>query len=358
MPTHDLIPAAHTIPLHWGWLYFFLILTFYLHILFVNALLGTGLIALFYEFKPGNKEKNAGITRILSKKLIFFLAFAVNLGVAALLFLQALYGQFLYVSSILLAVYWLLTVFLLITAYYGAYVYNLRHENLFLSRKFLILGIVLLLLSVAFIFSNNMSLMLRPEKWPEYFNHPGGTFLNLNDPTLLPRYLHFLTASVAVGGLILAISGKWRKNLSGNIAQSYLNAGMRFFTAATFIQIILGLLFLISLPQKIIWEFMGGNLLYTTVFIFTLGCSFLLLVLGTLQKLWSSTATLLLTIMGMVFMRDFVRSMFLEDYFQLKDLKVDAQYSAFYLFIIALACGTALIIYMCRKCLNTSSKEY
>ncbi|MFW6415014.1 MAG: hypothetical protein ACOCZ2_01745 [Thermodesulfobacteriota bacterium] len=357
MPAQELIPPPHTIPVHWGWLYFLLILTFYLHILFMNAMLGTGIIALFYEFKPGNKDKNSQLSREISKKLIFFVAFAVNLGVAALLFLQVLYGQFLYVSSVLMAVYWLLIVILLILAYYGTYIYNMRYNYLPLTRKFLILGIVLLFLSVAFFFSNNMTLMLEPQHWRGYFQNPGGTLLNLQDPSLVPRYLHFVTASVAVGGLVIAISGRWKKGNSLSYFQNSLDTGMRWFTAATFIQIILGFLFLISLPQKVILGFLGGNTLYTAVFIFTLTCSFLLLVLGTLKKLWSSVATLLLTLVGMVLMRDFVRSMFLEDYYNLQDLKPSPQYSSFVLFLSALILGVALIIYLCRKSLQTSGKE-
>ena len=357
MPAQELIPPPHTIPVHWGWLYFFLILTFYLHLLFMNAMLGISVIALFYEFKPGRDETSAALSRDISRKLIFFAAFAVNLGVAALLFLQVLYGQFLYVSSILMAVYWLGIVVLLLLAYYGAYVYNLHHEYLFLTRKFLVLGIVLLFLSVAFFFTNNMTLMLRPEQWTRYFHNPGGTLLNLNDPTLIPRYLHFLTASVAVGGLVVAISGRWKKNNAVKESQNFQNAGMKWFTAATFLQIILGFLFLISLPPKIILAFMGGNVLYTAVFVFTLSCSFLLLVLGALKKLWASTATLLATILGMVLMRDFVRSMFLEDYFKFEDLELSSQYPAFFLFITALICGVALIAYLCRKSLHPSGKE-
>ena len=357
MPANNLVPPPHTIPVHWGWLYFFLVLTFYLHLLFMNAMLGTSVIALVHEFKPGKDDTNAALSRDVSKKLVFFLAFAVNLGVATLLFLQVLYGHFLYVSSILMAVYWLLTVLLLILAYYGAYVYNLRHSYLLLTRKFLILGIVLLFLSVAFFFTNNMTLMLRPEQWVGYFEHPGGTLLNLNDPTLLPRYLHFLTASIAVGGLVVAISGRWKKNNAVEDSQNFLNTGMKWFTAATFVQILLGFLFLISLPPKIILAFMGGNVLYTAVFVFTLACSFLLLVMGALRKLWASTAILLATILGMVLMRDFVRSMFLEDYFKFQELEISSQYSAFFLFLTALVCGIGLIIYLCRKSLHPSGKE-
>jgi uncharacterized membrane protein YwaF len=42
MDPATLIPYRDTIPVHWGWFQFLLILTFGLHILFINAMLGSG----------------------------------------------------------------------------------------------------------------------------------------------------------------------------------------------------------------------------------------------------------------------------------------------------------------------------
>ena len=53
----------------------------------------------------------------------------VNLGIPPLLFLQTLFGQFLYSSSILMAVFWLSVVPVLIVAYYAAYGFVHRHRQ-------------------------------------------------------------------------------------------------------------------------------------------------------------------------------------------------------------------------------------
>lgn len=132
------------------------------------------------------------------------LALAVNFGVAPFLFLQVLYGHFLYPSIVLMAVWWMFVALFAMLAYYGLYVSDgavrpaRRTPILFLSA--------LLLLMTAFLLSNASTLMLRPDFWFRWFSEPHGHLLNTSDPTLFPRYLHILLASLAVGGLTMA----WR----------------------------------------------------------------------------------------------------------------------------------------------------
>ena len=201
-----LIPQPETIPVPYGWFQALLILTFVLHLLVMNTMLGSSIIALITEF--GSSEAPPRTSRDISAKLPTTIAFTVNFGVAPLLFLQVLYGHFMYTSSVLMAVYWLSVIGLLIIAYYCAYLYNFKFEALGGSRVVFIALASVLLLAIAFFFTNNMTLMQLPESWPRYFANPGGTLLNLDDPTLWPRYLHFVVASVAVAGLGPGTSGR------------------------------------------------------------------------------------------------------------------------------------------------------
>ena len=109
-----LIPTPDTIPVHWGWFQFLLLLTFYLHILFMNVMLGTIIIAFVRHFQ--RPTETCPLTEEISQKLPFSIALAVNFGVAPLLFVQVLYGHFIYASSILMAVLWLSIVGILIAA--------------------------------------------------------------------------------------------------------------------------------------------------------------------------------------------------------------------------------------------------
>jgi hypothetical protein len=205
-----LIPQALPIPVDWGWFYLFQVLTFIIHILVMNVMLGAAIIALVHHLR--GKRETDPLTKTVSVKLPFTIAFAVNFGVAPLLFMQVLYGQFLYTSSVLMAVYWLAVVGLVIAAYGSAYIYDFRYTSLG-GLKTVFIGLTALcLLATAFIFTNNMTLMLSPEAWSEYFDNPGGPILNLSDPTVLPRYLHIVASSTALGGLALALLYSRRKD--------------------------------------------------------------------------------------------------------------------------------------------------
>ncbi len=114
----------------------------------MNAMLGGGIIALISTLRGGNE--NSLLCKEFSYKWPYTIAFAVNMGVAPLLFVQVLYGQFIYSSSILMAVWWFSIFGILILAYYSAYIYDFKFEALGGLRIFMIELSVLILLLVGF----------------------------------------------------------------------------------------------------------------------------------------------------------------------------------------------------------------
>lgn len=112
-----LIPPADSIPVHWAWLEGFLLLTFGFHLLFMNSVVGSAVIA---TVRAVTRPQDPAPT-LLGKALPSLLALTINFGVAPLLFAQVLYGGFLYTSSVIMAVYWLGLIFVLIAAYYLLY---------------------------------------------------------------------------------------------------------------------------------------------------------------------------------------------------------------------------------------------
>jgi hypothetical protein len=88
MDVAALIPTADTLPVPWGWFQFLLLLTFLLHLLFMNAMLGSAIIGLVSELRKPSEPPP--LARDLAGSLPFLIAFAVNFGVAPLLFLQVL----------------------------------------------------------------------------------------------------------------------------------------------------------------------------------------------------------------------------------------------------------------------------
>ena len=139
-----LIPTPDTIPVHWVWFEILLTLTFVIHLLFMNVLLGSGLFAFWEEWRGRGGEPSSASQ--LSHAMPTALAMTVTFGVAPLLFIQVLYGQFIYTSSVLMAVLWLSVVGLLILAYYGLYIYHFKYQKLGGGRR-VVLGVAVLFIS-------------------------------------------------------------------------------------------------------------------------------------------------------------------------------------------------------------------
>jgi len=350
-----LIPTPDSIPVHWGWFKVFLIITFMIHIILVNIMIGGGIIAFFQSFfksrfgrkKYCTKNNSDLLEKDMSEKLTFIIAFAVNFGVAPLLFLQVLYGHFIYISSQLMAVYWLSIIGLLIIAYYSAYYYKFNFDTLN-NRVCFIGAALLILLFIGFLFTNNMTLMMTPGRWISYFDNPGGTFLNLSEPTLLPRFFHFMTASAAIGGLFIAIIWRLKQKKGVPGAKENIELGMKWFIHATLLQIVVGFWFQMSLPKNIMMLFMGESRLHTMIFLISLVVAVLVLFFSIRRNVWLSAGSVLTLLFLMIIMRDMVRTAYLKPFFELSDLTVFHQYSPLIFFLISLVLGITLIIYMIR----------
>jgi len=346
MEIATLIPSPEAIPVTSEWFGFLLTLTFMLHLLFMNVMVGTGIISLC-----GHLRQNAGtcyLEKDISQKLTFIIAFTINLGVAPFLFLQVLYGQFIYVSSMIMAVYWLSVIILLIIAYYSAYYYKFNFDRLHSARTYFISFTVLIFFVIAFLFTNNMTLMSKPETWTVFFDNPRGTVLNLSDPSLFPRFLHFMTASAAVGGLFIALlwSLKQKKGIPG--AEVYIERGMKWFTYSTALQILIGSWFLISLPKEIMLLFMGRNTIYTHTFIISLILTVMTLVFGFYRKVRGAAISALALVFSMILMRDMLRTAYLAPYFRLTDIPVIPQYSPMIIFFASFIGTAVVVIYVLR----------
>lgn len=140
-------------------------------------------------------------------------------------------------------------------------------------RTALFAASILGLLYVGWMFSNNMTIMLQPETWLKYFN-TDGAFLNWSDPVIYPRFLHFMTGALAIGGLFVALLGQVRTN------DDMIDTGMLWFTRATLINLAVGIWFLAALPQDILLAFMGRNIPATGTLVASLIAAAFMLIAG------------------------------------------------------------------------------
>ena len=209
-----LLSPPMALPVPSGFLKVLLLLTFFVHLVLVNVLLGSVILSVI-DRRASASDRKGGVA-FMPKVL----ALAVNFGVAPFLFLQVLYGHFLYPSIVLMAVWWMFVALFAMLAYYGLYVSDgavrpaRRTPILFLSA--------LLLLMTAFLLSNASTLMLRPDFWFRWFSEPHGHLLNTSDPTLFPpgasggasvirKWTGKRPSAVSAGGWIGFSTFPWRR---------------------------------------------------------------------------------------------------------------------------------------------------
>ena len=159
--------------------------------------------------------------------------------------------------------------------------------------------------------------MLRPDFWFRWFSEPHGRLLNTGDPTLFPRYLHILLASLAVGGLTMAWRAQWGKRApeSGREeAERRFRRGLDWFFYASLAQVPVGLLFLSALPPDVRSLFLGGDALSTAALMLAVSGLCIALVLARQGRLKLAGAAALGVILVMVCVRGMVRDAMLQPY--------------------------------------------
>ena len=341
-----LIPTPDSIPVPWGWFQALLLPTFLLHILMMNVMLGLVCIALVGHLS--RQHTAVAFCGDISAALPFTIAFAVNFGVAPLLFVQVLYGHLIYTSSILIASFWLTVIALLIGSYSLAYLYKYQFDRLG-GRKPLVVGLILLmLLTIGFIYVNNFTLMQRPQTWTRYFASPGGFLLNLGDPTFWPRYLHFMLSAPAIGGLAMALYHHRRERKGATDAHPFIRSGCRWFTHATLLNIAIGLWFAAVLPKGVLNPSTSIGLQLTLALTAGMICTIPALFHGfrcrpVAASLWTLAALVL-----MVLARSLLRTAMLTPWFTPSQLTVRSEYGPLILFLVIFVGGLALIGWMLR----------
>ncbi len=358
MNAQSVIPAVDAMPLpapYWL-LKTLLIVTLILHLIAMNMMLGGVFMAFAAKIKSNKSEHFKKLFGDLSKKIPTLVAATVTLGVAPLLFLQVIYGQFFYTSSVLMGWFWFSVVVILIFAYYGFYYVAIKQETPSVKWIFFFSGILILL--IGFFLSNNMTLMLEPSKWlAMYKKNPDGVNLNFSHAPLIPRYLHFLIAASAVGGLFTAILGVIKWDSDREYSHFLINAGSKWFWVSTLLQIVIGFVFLFSLPKDKTMLFMGGNAVATISFVVgLLGAVATIYFAVKVPKksdprksvVWTASVTGLIIIL-MILGRDVLRNEYLKLYFKPENFVVSTQWTVMILFLILFIAGIALWLLMMKK---------
>ena len=345
----SLIPAADTIPVHWLWFQVLLIVTFFIHMVLMNFLLGGSLLTV-WDLLRGKLEKNA------TGSIPTLVALTVNFGVPPLLFVQVLYGHFFYSSSVMLAVPWILVIPILILAYYGAYIFVKRVDRAPVLSKGALVFTSLSLLYIAFMLVNNNTLAMRPERWDIYLQDPGGWNLNLGEPTLWPRYLHFLLAALAIGALGRAIAYYYSK-LDEKDKQVQIKRNLKIFAWITVIQFAIGSWFWLTMPEAVWKIFMGESFFATAMMVAGWLLALLILHSAFTGRLKSAMVLGGLEVLVMVIVRDLARGAYFKDLFRPSELRNVGELSPLIAFLLVFVVGLFALYYMIRLMFTSKTSQ-
>lgn len=375
------IPAA-------AWVFTLLLTgTMYLHVLFMNFAVGGCVIATVLDSLTLLRRGNHDLTvRIIWQVVPVALSLTITTGVAPLLFVQLLYGQFFYTANVLMGFVWLAVVGLLILGFYLAYFISYRLGNVPAGRmgtwnrspaKRLPISALcaVLFLSIAWVLTNNHMLSVQPDAWPQ-----DGTWaqnrLIVTPALTVPRFLHNVGGILAVSGVWIAAIGWWRKRRGVDppqIALRIIRTGLWITTPILILAAVGGTVMLFGLPQEV-----RSGLVASTGLLSILWWIALIGVVG--QVVFAVAALrrperfrhfaglagcMMLTLAGMLCGREQIRLSFLSRpgvAFELDDWTVHWQRSTIAIFVVVLVIGLLLIAWMVHVSVSaarhtTPSKE-
>ncbi|MHB8078860.1 MAG: c-type cytochrome [Candidatus Krumholzibacteriia bacterium] len=230
-----------------------LVVLFLVHILFVNLMVGGSLLTLWAEWTGRRDPARDALARAIGRTITVNKSLAVVLGVGPLLAINLLYTVYFYSANALTGAAWIMVVPLVTTAFLATYAHKYTWDRL-ARRKWLHLALgalaSLIFLTVPFIFLANINLMLFPARWGEVRGFLSALVL----PNALPRYLHFVAASVSLTALYLLF---WftrpafpvATELPGYDRPALRRLFYRIALGATALQLAFGPLVLFTLPR-------------------------------------------------------------------------------------------------------------
>lgn len=248
----DLIPALDPAPIPGppGLLVFLWVVTFFLHLLFVNAALGG---AIFSALLPAalKPEARRPVALFLAEVSSWAISLAVTFAIAPLLFLQTLYGRFFYTATVFVAPVWLGLLVLLMAAYYLNWAAKFRLKAGKSADLPVALSAVLFVVIAAIQVAVYL-IQVQPALWSVYAARPS---LVVFDPAYLPRLLHFLLAALSMAAILPAAFPRAGEPGSGEAARFGLFVAM----VATGAQFAVGLWLLGVLPSDVLKGLMRGG---------------------------------------------------------------------------------------------------
>ncbi len=333
---------------------FLMALTLALHWSFLSMTAGGAMAYLLPQPSPAVDRKG------LSVFLPFSLSMAMTLGIAPLLFVQVLYGNFFYTANILMGYVWLaLLVLVLINIYLLFFAYRRIKQG----RSVGPIGLVVLLLLAgsALILSSNATLTQNPQAW-DTFRSKMGMVPYLADATFWPRWMFAILALLAGGGLFVTIYRRIQLGKQNEPSRQEISISLMISLAALVGLLLCGFWASRSLPEAIrstLFESAESIFAYaaTAAFLIALILVFIARRAVSLPKLILAGGVFFLGLSAIAALRDTLRRIALADHLSLSKLPVHPQWDSFALFAVVFVLGLALVAYLVSISYRTKSQD-
>ncbi|MEN3045282.1 MAG: hypothetical protein ABDH37_08755 [Candidatus Hydrothermales bacterium] len=328
---------------------FLLVLTFVIHILFVNLTVGSVFMSFFLSLKGNIYSKK--LSTALIKVTPFFISMSILFGVAPLLFVQVIYDAFFYTASSLLGLYVILFIFSMMLGYtliYISYFKKDKNEKLFKILTFI--SFTLFLFS-GFVMHSISFLSVIPEKWMEIFtsSEPVNTSGSQLKYFQISRFLHFIIPSFINLGIFLMLYSEYyreREDMEKNYIEFVYKTGAKLSFYFIILQIIVGLWFLFDIP--ITFRFYLNPFLIVGK-ILSLILAFLLFKILKEGKIKGEIIALLalLILFFMSYSRESLRATYLSQFhYSIFDYKLNLDIGSTLLFLLTFIMGLIVISFL------------
>ncbi len=323
---------------------------FWVHMVFMGLWFAGFIVGLLLLSSNGNLRF---VGQKILKRMPIIIAFGVNAGIVPLLFLQVLYPQFFYTSTILQGWYWFFVIILVILAYYGTYyyVYNVDRPERTRSAYFVGWLSALIFLFLGIVFASEMQFMVSPERWSDFFSSSIGGAVPGNSlafsGTALQRYFMVFGLSLSTVAAFIAFDKHALTGLkeidSGELKT--LIFGLTFLGLVVFGSGALPYLRYLQPYLKGIglWQFLAG----IGPFLALLG-GFLYLIQPSRTTAWFLVILQALSLLFNAITRQIVQVRELSKYVNLSSLPMNVQFSPILLFLITLVVGILVIVWLLR----------
>ena len=325
------------------------LLTLSIHIVFMNFVVGGSLLTVANRIAAirGNQFFHLLNDRI-GKAIPPAISLTITFGVAPLLFVQALYGHLFYTTNILLGHWWLAVVIALLAGFYMSYLHTRTGPLWWL----LSIPTALLFVYIAVVFTANAQLLANPDRWLTMGDND--LLGAMNDRQFWPRLMHNLGGAMVISGIWVAWLGRASaKRFGMPFSHRAIRYGMGLTVVFVLVQAVVGGWYLLTLQINELVAIFDFSNLAAWLFVVALIAVAVLLMTAMMPLIDPRRGTLVLptaaagiVLIGMVTVRERLRTFQLEGHFQLSQWDVRAQWSPMLLFFGTLVVALAVLIWL------------